>query len=543
MSESVLDLRDLRVSYGDGAPAVDGLSLSVAPGEIVAMVGESGSGKSTAALAVLGLLPASARVSGSIVLDGQSVLDLRGEALRKLRGQGAGMVFQEPMTALNPLLRIGFQLAEAIRNHDPAPKRHRHYYDRCAELLRRVGVPDPAARLKQYPHELSGGLRQRVMIAIALAAGPRLIIADEPTTALDVTVQQQILDLLRDIRDTEGTATLLITHNMGVVADVADRVLVLKSGQVVEQAPTTELFGSPQADYTRELLAAVPRLGAGVHSEPETVPEWPVLALSDIVVEYGGRRVVDSVSLTVAPGEIVGLVGESGSGKTTLGNCALGLVTPKSGLVEVLGGPLPRGTGRAARAVRQQIGAVFQDPASSLDPRMTVAQTVAEPLAVHTSAGRAERRKRVRELLDAVELPESLMTRYGHELSGGQRQRVSLARALVLGPKLLIADEPTSALDVSVQAAVLDVFRRLHEEFGFGCLFVSHDLAVVDSLCDRVAVLRSGELVEQGPAATVLRAPEHPYTKALLLSSPVPDPELQRSRRAALADPDVNPAA
>ncbi|MGW4485745.1 dipeptide ABC transporter ATP-binding protein [Amycolatopsis sp. NPDC004368] len=541
MSEAVLDIRDLRVSYGDGGPAVDGLSLTVAPGEIVAVVGESGSGKSTAALAVLGLLPASASVTGSIELAGQNVLGLTGEELRKLRGQGAGMVFQEPMTALNPLLRIGFQLAEAIRNHDPERRRHKHYFPRCVELLDRVGVPEPAARLKQYPHELSGGLRQRVMIAIALAANPRLIIADEPTTALDVTVQQQILDLLRDIRETEGTATLLITHNMGVVADVADRVLVLRSGQLVEEAATAELFASPQAAYTRELLAAVPRLGAAEHGEAAAQPETPVLSLHDIVVEYGGKRALDSVSLTVGPGEILGLVGESGSGKTTLGNCALGLVTPKSGRVEVLGGPLPRGTGRAARAVRRQIGAVFQDPASSLDPRMTVSQTVAEPLVMHTSAGRAERQRRVRELLDAVELPEALLERYGHELSGGQRQRVSLARALVLGPKLLIADEPTSALDVSVQAVVLDVFKRLHEEFGFGCLFVSHDLAVVDSLCDRVAVLRGGELVEQGPVAQVLREPSHPYTQALLLSSPVPDPAVQRGRREALAD--VDPAA
>ncbi|WP_326565543.1 ABC transporter ATP-binding protein [Amycolatopsis rhabdoformis] len=541
MSEAVLDIRDLRVSYGDGDPAVAGLSLTVAPGEILAVVGESGSGKSTAALAVLGLLPASASVTGSIELAGQQVLGLAGEELRKLRGQGAGMVFQEPMTALNPLLRIGFQLAEAIRNHDPARRRHKTYYPRCVELLDRVGVPEPAARLKQYPHELSGGLRQRVMIAIALAARPKLIIADEPTTALDVTVQQQILDLLRDIRDTEGTATLLITHNMGVVADVADRVLVLRSGKLVEEAPTAKLFAAPQADYTRALLAAVPRLGAAEHDAVAAQPATAVLAMHDIVVEYSGKRAVDSVSLSVGPGEIVGLVGESGSGKTTLGNCALGLVTPKSGRVEVLGGPLPRGTGRNARAVRRQIGAVFQDPASSLDPRMTVAQTVAEPLVMHTSAGRSERRRRVRELLDAVELPESLLERYGHELSGGQRQRVSLARALVLGPKLLIADEPTSALDVSVQAVVLDVFKRLHEEFGFGCLFVSHDLAVVDSLCDRVAVLRGGELVEQGPVARVLREPTHPYTQALLLSSPVPDPAVQRGRREALAD--VDPAA
>ncbi|WP_431877951.1 dipeptide ABC transporter ATP-binding protein [Amycolatopsis sacchari] len=522
---SVLSIENLRVTYGD-SPAVDNLSLTVGKGEIVALVGESGSGKSTAALAVLGLLPGNAKVTGSIELAGQDVLGLRGEALRRVRGKGAGMVFQEPMTALNPLRTIGFQLAEAIRNHDEQPKRLKHYRDRCAELLDRVGVPEPRRRLDQYPHQLSGGLRQRVMIAIALAAGPELIIADEPTTALDVTVQQQILDLLRDIREHEGTGTLLITHNMGVVADLADRVLVLRQGRVVEEAATTKLFEHPEADYTKQLLAAVPLLGTASHSEPE--PADAVLSLTDVVVTYGGRRVVDSVSLHVGAGEIVGLVGESGSGKTTLGNCALGLVKPKSGEVRVFGEPL---NGKA----RRHIGAVFQDPASSLDPRMTVAQTIAEPLVVHTRQGRRERLRRVRELLDAVELPESLLHRYGHELSGGQRQRVSLARAVVLGPKLLVADEPTSALDVSVQATVLDVLARLHEEFGFGCLFISHDLAVVDRVCDRVAVLSGGRVVEQGPCEQVLRTPEHEYTRALLLASPVPDPARQRERRLARA--------
>jgi peptide/nickel transport system ATP-binding protein len=522
MSTGVLEITDLRVSYGS-AVAVDGLSVTVAKGEIVALVGESGSGKSTVALAALGLLPRSARVEGTITLAGKDVLAASPEELRQLRGRGAGMVFQEPMTALNPVRTIGFQVAEAIRNHDPKPRKHKHYYDRCVQLLERVGVPDAQSRLKQYPHQLSGGLRQRVLIAIAIAAGPGLILADEPTTALDVTVQQQILDLLRDIRDTEGTGTLLITHNLGVVADIADRVLVLRNGKVVEEADTETLFASPQAAYTRQLLAAVPRLGDTAHEEqPEA--EQSILKLSDIVVEYHGRKVVDGVSLQVGPGEFVGLVGESGSGKTTLAQCALGLVTPKSGAMTVFGGELNR-------AARRRLGAVFQDPASSLDPTMTVEQTIAEPLLIHTGAGRAERRRKVLELMDAVELPQSLLDRRGHELSGGQRQRVSLARAVVLGPDLLIADEPTSALDVSVQAAVLDVLARLHQEFGFGCLFISHDLAVVDRVCERVAVLRAGELVEQGPCATVLHTPSHPYTQALLLASPVPDPVVQRDRR------------
>jgi peptide/nickel transport system ATP-binding protein len=524
--DTVLEITDLRVGYGS-AVAVDGLSVSVAKGEIVALVGESGSGKSTVALAALGLLPRSAHVEGTITLAGKDIGTATAEELRQLRGRGAGMVFQEPMTALNPLLAIGFQVAEAIRNHDPKPQRHKHYYDRCVQLLTRVGVPNPRDRLKQYPHQLSGGLRQRVLIAIAIAAGPGLILADEPTTSLDVTVQQQILDLLRDIRDTEGTGTLLITHNLGVVADLADRVLVMRNGKVVEEADTETLFANPQADYTRQLLAAVPKLGDTPHEAAPEVEE-PVLSLKDIVVEYHGRKVVDTVSLQVGPGEFVGLVGESGSGKTTLAQCALGLVTPKTGVTTMFGGKLDR-------KARRRLGVVFQDPASSLDPTKTVEQTIAEPLVIHTHAGKAERRRRVRELMDAVELPQSLLERRGHELSGGQRQRVSLARAVVLGPDLLIADEPTSALDVSVQAAVLDVLERLHVEFGFGCLFISHDLAVVDRVCSRVAVLRAGRIVEQGPCATVLHTPSDPYTQALLLASPVPDPVAQRERRLARA--------
>jgi peptide/nickel transport system ATP-binding protein len=524
--DAVLDIADLRVSYGS-AVAVDGLSVTVSRGEIVAIVGESGSGKSTVALAALGLLPRSARVEGTITLAGKNIGEATDEELRQLRGRGAGMVFQEPMTALNPLRTIGFQVAEAIRNHEAKPLRHKRYHDRVVTLLERVGVPEAAKRLKQYPHQLSGGLRQRVLIAIAIATGPGLILADEPTTSLDVTVQQQILDLLRDIRDTEGTGTLLITHNLGVVADVADRVLVLRNGKVIEEADTVTLFAAPKADYTKKLLAAVPKLGDTPHEERPEI-ENPVLELDNIVVEYHGRRVVDDVSLAVGRGEIVGLVGESGSGKTTLAQCALGLVTPKSGNITLFDGKLDRKS-------RRRLGVVFQDPASSLDPTKTVAQTIAEPLVIHTNAGRAERLRKVRELMDAVELPHTLLDRRGHELSGGQRQRVSLARAVVLGPDLLIADEPTSALDVSVQAAVLDVLARLHAEFGFGCLFISHDLAVVDRICERVAVLRDGQLVEQGPCATVLHQPTHPYTQALLLASPVPDPAAQRDRRLASA--------
>ncbi len=389
-----------------------------------------------------------------------------------------------------------------------------------------------------------------MVIAVALSCRPRLIIADEPTTALDVTVQAGILDLLRDIRDTDGTAVLLITHNMGVVADIADRVLVMRHGELVEQAGTERLFAAPSHDYTRALLAAVPKLGdrdratdSGVDgdtkasevdtgnasSEPDTGAAPAALELTDVVVSYAtgrgtGLRALDRVSLRLAPGEMLGLVGESGSGKSTLGQCALGLITPDAGEVRVFGTPLRRARGRAGRALRGQLGVVFQDPASSLDPRMTVAQCVAEPLLVHRVRDRAERARRVAELLDAVELGSAVHHRFPHELSGGQRQRVSLARALVLRPKLLVADEPTSALDVSVQATVLDVLTRLHRELGFACLFISHDLAVVDAVCDRVAVMRAGRIIEDGPRRDILTNAGQEYTRQLVMSSPVPDP-------------------
>lgn len=545
--DHVLDVRDLRVEFataedsgGGVVTAVDGLSFHVAPGEILSVVGESGSGKSTTAMALLRLLAPNARISGSVILAGQDVLALQGEQLRTLRGNRAGMVFQEPMTALNPLQTVGRQLAEALRNHDPHPRRHRHYYGECAELLGRVGIDRPERRLRQYPHELSGGLRQRVLIAIAISCRPELIIADEPTTALDVTVQAGILDLLRAIRDETGAAILLITHNMGVVADIADRILVMHDGRLAEQAPVDTLFSDPGADYTRALLDAVPvigdRDGGGEVARIGDEKAAAVLELTDLSVSFGvarnRQRVVDGVSLRIASGEMLGLVGESGSGKSTIGGCALGLVSPESGAVSLFGVD-PKSAGRGeSRRLRRRLGVVFQDPGSSLDPRMTVQQCVAEPLAVHRARARSERGKRVRELLDAVELPEVLARRYPHELSGGQRQRVSLARALALDPGLLIADEPTSALDVSVQATVLDLLARLQDELSFGCLFISHDLAVVDSVCDRVAVLHRGRIVEQGDRSRILGAPSERYTKELLMSSPVADPAVQRRRRS-----------
>jgi peptide/nickel transport system ATP-binding protein len=396
-----------------------------------------------------------------------------------------------------------------------------------------VGIRDARRRLGQFPHELSGGLRQRVVIAMAIACEPKVLIADEATTALDVTVQAEILDLLRDLRTKFGMAMLVITHNMGVVADIADRVVVMYQGKVVEQAPVDDLFNRPEADYTKRLLAAVPRLTPGERREREVRTE-AALSLENLVVEFRGKgrsrvRAVDDVTLTIAEGEVLGLVGESGSGKSTVGRAAVGLIKPASGTVRLLGEPLSEARGRDLRRLRRHCGIVFQDPASSLDPRMTVGDCVAEPLVIN---GVGDRTERVVALLKSVELDPALRLRHPHELSGGQRQRVGIARALALDPRLVIADEPTSALDVSVQAAVLEVFLELQERLGFACLFITHDLAVVGRVSDRVAVMNQGRLVEVGARDDVLFDSQEEYTRRLVTSAPVPDPVEQRRRRA-----------
>ncbi|MBI9115918.1 dipeptide ABC transporter ATP-binding protein [Sanguibacter suaedae] len=559
-TEPVLRIDRLSVSFRADAGAVQAVreaSFDVGAAEIVAVVGESGSGKSVSSRALLGLLPGYATVTGSATLDGEELTGLRGEAVRSLRGRRIAMIFQEPSTSLDPVRTVGWQIVEALRAHRRMSRRAARA--RAVELLDLVGIPDPAKRVGSYPHQMSGGQKQRVMIAIAIACEPEVIIADEPTTALDVTVQAQILDLLRDLRDRLGTAIVLITHNMGVVADLADRVVVMYRGEVVEQAPVADLFASPQHPYTRRLLAAVPHLGHGAGSattrgvqvpaatgearSPDVTPaQVPALAIRDLVVEFPGRlgspavRAVDGVSLEIAPGAVLGLVGESGSGKTTIGRVAVGLVPATKGTVEVFGDDLARTSAKELRDVRRRFGFVFQDPAASLNPRASVGACIAEPMIVHDEGTEASRRAKVLELLDAVELPTSFAARYPHELSGGQRQRVSLARALVLGPDLLVADEPTSALDVSVQATVLDLFRTLQAEMGFACLFVSHDLAVVDIVADRVAVMSAGRLVETGLTADVLRTPKEEYTRALLAAVPVPDPAEQAVRRRARAE-------
>lgn len=540
----ILEIADLTVSFRTEAGLVDavrGVSLELEAGQTLALVGESGSGKSTVALAALGLLGATAQVSGSISIDGTDVVAASEKELRRLRGRIASMVFQEPATALDPLMRVGDQIAEVVRNHSGASAAEARA--RAVELLGHVGLPEPTSRMRSFPFQLSGGQRQRVVIAMAIANQPRLLIADEPTTALDVTVQAEILDLLRRLAAENDMGVLLVTHNMGVVADFADRVAVMNGGQRVEQGTVEEVLLRPQHEYTRALLAAVPRLTV---TEAEPVPrpdaDAPARELfvqaSGVSVTFGrGARAVHAlhdVDLEVAAGETVGLVGESGSGKSTIARVVLGLIKPDRGSVRVFDEELRRTGGRRLRALRADIGVVLQDPVASLDARMSVADCIAEPLLVQASGlGRTERRRRVSEVLEAVRLPAALMDRAPRELSGGQRQRVSLARALVLRPRLLVADEPTSALDVSVQRSVLEVIEELQRELGFACVFVSHDLAVVQEFAQRVVVMRQGRVVETGPTAVTLSRPETDYTRRLLAAVPVPDPVVQRARREA----------
>jgi peptide/nickel transport system ATP-binding protein len=549
----VVDIEHLSVTFATdvgSVAAVQDVSLSVGAGEVLAIVGESGSGKTVTARSILGLLPETALTRGAILLtskDGASthdVVTLTGSRLGEVRGRDAAMVFQEPSTALNPVFPVGWQIAEGLRAHGKYSRKEARAT--AIDVLRRVGIPDPEHRVDHYPHQFSGGQKQRIVIAQALVLDPGVIIADEPTTALDVTVQAEILDLLRRCRDEFGTAIVLITHNMGVVADLADRVAVMYQGRIVEQADVRTLFSAPQDPYTQQLLAAVPRLGQGVARTQERAAArptgWqkvaPVVSATDLRIVYpGGLRqpdfvAVDGVSFDIRPGEVLGLVGESGSGKTTIGRAIAGLTKVTGGSLQVLGTEMNGVREKAFRPVRERIGFVFQDPASSFNPLLSIAEAVAEPLVVHKRfESVAAARGRVDELLEQVQLPKAFGDRFPHELSGGQRQRASLARSLALEPELLIADEPTSALDVSVQARVLELFDELQREHGFAALFISHDLAVVDLLADRIAVLYKGRLVEEGTGAEVLGAPQHPYTQRLLASLPVPDPDEQARRR------------
>jgi len=543
VAEPVLSVKDFTVEFwvdGIWYPAAIDMNFDVEAGKVTAIVGESGSGKSTTAMGLMSILASNARTHGSVKVKGEEMIGAPSSLLRKFRGKEVAYIFQEPMTALNPVYTIGFQIVETLRTHfDVGPKEARL---RAVELLTMVEIPDPEKSFEKYPHQLSGGQRQRAMIAQALACDPALLVADEPTTALDVTVQAEILDLMRGLKSRLNSAILLITHAMGVVADMADDILVMKDGRVVESGSADAIFNHPTHPYTKELLAAVPKLG---HSAKRTLDfgksgkPAPVLTLSDVTIEYPKRgripafTAVKNFNLEIFPGEIVGLVGESGSGKTTVGRAAIGLIPIKSGKLTIAGTDISKATQKDLSAIRRHTGIVFQDPASSLNPRLPIGESIGEPIFLAGLSKGAELNHLVEDLLDQVELPRSYRNRYPHELSGGQRQRVGIARALALTPDLLIADEPTSALDVSVQARFLELFQGLQEKLKFACLFISHDLAVVDILSHRVAVMQDGLLIEEGDRDAILKNPQMEYTRRLIEAVPVPDPAEQALRRAA----------
>jgi microcin C transport system ATP-binding protein len=524
----ILSVRDLTVefpSHEQSVAAVRGVSFDIMPGEILALVGESGSGKSVTALSILDLLPPTshARASGSILYQGSELIGASQPALRRLRGNRIGMIFQEPMTSLNPIHKIGRQVTETLRTHGQSSRDI--LTAKALALLAQVGIPDPEQRIASYPHELSGGQRQRVMIAMAIANKPDLLIADEPTTALDVTIQAQILDLLRGMRAELGMAILLITHDLGIVRAMADRVAVMRHGEIVETATAASLFENPQHPYTKMLLAAEPK-GPPLPAQPDA-PE--ILRGRSVQVRFpirsgvfrrvtGHVDAVAGVDLSVRAGETLGIVGESGSGKTTLGLALLRLV-PSAGAVTFEGRDLQALKPNVLRGLRREMQIVFQDPYGSLSPRMTVGDIVGEGLRAHGMATANERERLVGEALAEVGLEAAMRHRYPHEFSGGQRQRIAIARAMVLRPKLVILDEPTSALDRSVQAQIVDLLRDLQARHGLAYVFISHDLRVVRALASEVLVMRGGKVVEQGPAERIFTSPREDYTKALLAAA------------------------
>ncbi|MGV9322988.1 dipeptide ABC transporter ATP-binding protein [Streptomyces sp. NPDC003660] len=527
---SLVEVTDLTVEFG-ALRAVDGLSFTLEKGAALALVGESGSGKSTVAGALLGLhRDTGARLGGSVLVAGTDVAAASDAELRKLRGAKAAMVFQDPLSSLDPYYAVGDQIAEVYRVHTRASRRAARA--RAVEVLDRVGIPDAARRARSRPHEFSGGMRQRALIAMALACEPELLIADEPTTALDVTVQAQILDLLHTLRQENGLGLLLVTHDVGVAAESAEDVLVMRHGRAVEHGPLRQVLAAPGQPYTRELLAAVPRVDA-VRTAPAEQPGETVLEAAGLRREFGrGKRTftaVDDVSLTLRRGETLGIVGESGSGKTTLGRMLVGLLEPSSGTI--------RYEGRAHRGVDPAVQMVFQDPASSLNPRRTVGDSIADPLRAKGELDDKAVRERVTGLLERVGLEAAHHDRYPHEFSGGQRQRVGIARALAADPRVIVCDEPVSALDVTTQAQVVALLDELRRELGLALVFVAHDLAVVRQVSDRVAVMRRGRIVETGPADEVYENPRDPYTRQLLAAVPALDPEVAARRREARREP------
>ncbi|RKE23078.1 ABC transporter ATP-binding protein [Streptomyces sp. TLI_171] len=514
----LLRVRELGVAFGERT-AVRGVDFALAAGESLGIVGESGSGKSTTALALLRMLPAGGRITGGAVeLDGQDLARLPEEALRAVRGRRIAMIFQDPMSSLNPVLSVGRQLDEALRAHgERRPKAERA--SRAVELLDLVGVPKAADRLGDFPHQFSGGQRQRIMIALALAHDAQVLVADEPTTALDPTVQRQILRLLARINRERGTALVVISHDLGVIAETCSRLLVMRDGEAVEQGSTETLLTAPQHPYTKSLLAAVPRLDAPSRAAANSTPgAQPLLVVRGLAKQYGPRRrrttALEAVDLELHPGETLGLVGESGSGKSTLARALVGAHAPDAGSITFDGKPLD------GRRARREIQMVFQDPYASLNPRLTVGRIIAEPLIAHRIGDRAQRQARVAELLEQVGLEPAAAGRPPREFSGGQRQRIGIARALAPEPSVLVCDEPVSALDVSIQAQVIDLLSGLQRELGLAVLFIAHDLAVVRQVSHRIAVLHRGRIVESGPADRVITAPEHPYTAELLAAVP-----------------------
>jgi len=541
-NQPILKVENFNVEFwvdGTWYPAAIDMNYEVKAGEVLAIVGESGSGKSSSSMGLMGLLASNARVTGSVKVKGTEMIGVSQKTVRKFRGKEVAYIFQEPMTAMNPVYTVGFQIVEVLRTHfDMGPKEAKA---RAIELITMVELPDPSNTFDKYPHQLSGGQRQRAMIAQSLACDPALLIADEPTTALDVTVQAEILDLMRNLRTKLNSAVVLITHDMGVVADLADHILVMKDGITVEKETVDNIFNRPKHPYTQQLLAAVPKLGTVAVRTLATVDSSsaPVLRLENLVIEYPKRgripafRAVSDFNLEIFPGEIVGLVGESGSGKTTVGRAAIGLIPVKSGSIQVVGQEIAGASMKDLRSIRRHTGIVFQDPASSLNPRLPIGESIGEPIFLAGLMKGSELNHKIEDLLDQVELPRSYRNRYPHELSGGQRQRVGIARALALTPDLLIADEPTSALDVSVQARFLELLQGLQEQLKFACLFISHDLAVVDILAHRIAVMQNGRLVEVGTRDEILKNPKDAYTQRLIAAVPIPDPALQKVRREA----------
>ncbi|MDO8187649.1 ABC transporter ATP-binding protein [Conexibacter sp. JD483] len=546
----LLRVRGLNVAFGpadDPVRAVRGVDLDVRAGEVVALVGESGSGKTVSALALLGLLPAGARVSmDEAVLAGEDRAAMSEEELRLVRGARAGTVFQDPLSSLNPVQRIGDQIVEAIRLHRRIGTREARRL--AVARLAQVGIPDPQRRFRDYPHQFSGGMRQRAMIAMALASAPPLLIADEPTTALDVTVQAQILDLIQELQRELSMGVLLITHDLGVVGRVADRVVVMNRGEVVERGETAQILSRPSDPYTIRLLESLPRLDvakrapAAAGGEPDGAARKVALETAGLEVVFSRRggaigrkvtnvRAVDDVSLTVGAGRTLGLVGESGCGKTTLGRAIVQLADATAGQVTIGGTRLGGERARRLRDLRRHFQLVFQDPQASLDPRQRIGRILEEPLALHDlCGGREQRRRRVVELLELVGLGTEFATRLPHELSGGQRQRIGIARALALEPSLIVLDESVSALDVAIQAQILALLERLQQELGIAYVFISHDLAVVRQIADTVAVMYLGRVVESGPSEQIYREPRHPYTAALLSAVPIADVARERAR-------------